>query len=81
MFADGNRQLLEHGAPLPLERRPQRRRSSTSREALVRFSTDDVVRHQLLFQRTIPGFEPSPASYQLALDFYELARGSSPRPA
>ena len=43
-------------------------------EALVRFSTEDVVRHQLLFQRTIPGFEPSPVSYALALQFYELAR-------
>ena len=43
-------------------------------EALVRFSTQDVVRHQLLFQRTIPGFEPSAASYALALEFYEIAR-------
>jgi AcrR family transcriptional regulator len=34
----------------------------------------DVVRHQLLFQRTIPGFEPSAASYALALEFYEIAR-------
>ena len=38
----------------------------------MRFSTDDIVRHQLLFQRTIPGFEPSPESYELALEFYEL---------
>jgi hypothetical protein len=43
-------------------------------EALVRFSTQDVVRHQMLFQRTIPGFEPSAASYALALEFYEIAR-------
>ncbi len=43
-------------------------------EALVQFSTEDVVRHQLLFQRTIPGFEPSPSSYALALEFYEFAR-------
>ena len=40
----------------------------------MRFSSDDVVRHQLLFQRTIPGFEPSPASYEFALEFYEIAR-------
>ncbi len=40
----------------------------------MRFSTDDVVRHQLLFQRTIPGFEPSPTSYALAIEFYEIAR-------
>jgi AcrR family transcriptional regulator len=32
------------------------------------FGTTDPVRYQLLFQRTIPGFEPSPASYAVALD-------------
>lgn len=31
------------------------------------FCTADPVRHQLLFQRTIPGFEPSPESYALAV--------------
>lgn len=31
------------------------------------FCTSDAVRYQLLFQRTIPGFEPSPASYAVAL--------------
>ena len=36
--------------------------------------TIDVVRHQLLFQRTIPGFEPSVASVALALEFYEIGR-------
>jgi hypothetical protein len=39
-------------------------------ELVVRFSSDDIVRHQLLFQRTIPGFEPSAESYALALEFY-----------
>ncbi len=38
----------------------------------VRFSGDDVVRHQLLLQRTIPGFEPSPESFAVALEFYEF---------
>jgi AcrR family transcriptional regulator len=32
----------------------------------VRFCTDDPVRYQLLFQRTIPGFEPSAASYAIS---------------
>jgi hypothetical protein len=41
---------------------------------MVQFSTDDVVRHQMLFQRTIPGFEPSAMSYALALEFYEIGR-------
>jgi hypothetical protein len=33
-----------------------------------------VIRHQLLFQRTIPGFEPSPASFEVALEFYAVGR-------
>ncbi len=32
------------------------------------FCTSDPVRFQLLFQRTIPGFEPSPESYALAVE-------------
>jgi AcrR family transcriptional regulator len=71
MFADGYRQLLEvvgHDY------------GSDPRKALVdfvsdcvRFSSNDVVRHQLLFQRTIPGFEPSEKSFVGALEFYALA--------
>jgi AcrR family transcriptional regulator len=41
----------------------------------VRFSSDDVVRHQLLLQRTIPGFEPSPESFAAALEFYDFGSG------
>jgi AcrR family transcriptional regulator len=74
MFADGNRQLLqivtEHATT---DTDPVQSLAEFVRR-LVQFSSDDVVRHQLLFQRTIPGFEPSPASYALALEFYELAR-------
>jgi AcrR family transcriptional regulator len=47
--------------------------SGTAREQLVRlsrtvldFGVENLPRQQLLFQRTIPGFEPSPASYALA---------------
>ena len=73
MFADGNRQLLEVVRSIPVSDDPRRGLVELT-EALVRFSTEDVVRHQLLFQRTIPGFEPSPTSYALALEFYEFAR-------
>lgn len=34
------------------------------------FCTGDPVRYQLLFQRTIPDFEPSAASYAVSLDAY-----------
>jgi len=70
MFADGWRQFLDsvrHDYP------------SGPHEALaqfvaecVQFSSDDVVRHQLLLQRTIPGFEPSAESFAVAQEFYEF---------
>ena len=40
----------------------------------VEFCASDPTRYQLLFQRTIPGFEPSPESYAVAIDVYEGAR-------
>src|SRR6185312_8631007 len=74
MFADGNRQLLAfiaaHG---PYADEPSEALKALV-QVVVQFSSEDVVRHQLLFQRTIPGFEPSAASYAFARDFYELAR-------
>ena len=73
MFADGNRQLLAWIDELPSCEEPRQALAAFVR-SLVRFSTEDVVRHQLLFQRTIPDFEPSPASYALALEFYEIAQ-------
>src|SRR5690349_23481702 len=60
MFADGYQELLT--------------RVEATGEADVRsaarvffdFCVEDPARHQLLFLRTIPGFEPSPDSYALA---------------
>ena len=40
----------------------------------VEFCTDDVPRYQLLFQRTIPDFEPSPESYAHAVEALEGSR-------
>src|SRR3954453_3588739 len=72
MFADGYRQLLDFTA--------ERDYLGDPRDALVRFVRDqvewagaDFVRYQMLFQRSIPGFEPSPESWALALEFYEAA--------
>ncbi len=41
----------------------------------ARFCTDDVARYELLFQRTIRGFEPSPESYAPAVRALDGARG------
>lgn len=67
MFADGNRQLVEHLAAVKLPRDP---RAALKRYlgAFVAFATEDPARCELLFQRHIPGFTPSPASYALAED-------------
>ena len=40
----------------------------------VEFCTDDLARYQLLFQRTIPGFEPSPASFAPAVRALDVSR-------
>jgi AcrR family transcriptional regulator len=42
--------------------------------SFVAFCTADPARYQLLFQRTIPGFEPSAASYAIAVEALDLAR-------
>src|SRR6202021_441408 len=73
MFADGNRQLLAWVGDLP-DRDDPRQSLIEFLRSLVMFSSVDVVRHQLLFQRTIPEFEPSPSSYAVAQEFYEVAR-------
>lgn len=73
MFADGNRQLIEVVTALP-ERDDPHEALVELVEELTRFSTADTVRHQLLFQRTIPGFEPSAESYAVAEEFYAIGQ-------
>ena len=65
MFADGNRQLLQSLDAVRLPRDP---RSALKRfmGAFVRFALADPARYELLFERHIPGFAPSPESYALA---------------
>jgi len=43
----------------------------TTARSFVEFCTNDPVRYQLLFQRTIPDFVPSPDSYAVAVQVYE----------
>jgi AcrR family transcriptional regulator len=40
----------------------------------VAFSTNDPARHQLLFQRAVPGFQPSPESFAPAVAALEASR-------
>src|ERR1700676_3384939 len=67
MFADGNRQLLEWLDAVQL---PRNSRTALKRfmAAFVAFAIEDSARYELLFERHIPGFAPSPESYILAED-------------
>ena len=68
MFAQGYRELgarFEELAPGDLRR---------SAHEFVAFCVEDSARYQLLFQRTVPGFVPSEASYAVAVEHLEAAR-------
>jgi len=73
MFADANRQLLERIAKQAWPDDP-REAMRLLAHVVVEFSTADVARYQLMFQRTIPDFEPSAESYALALEVLEQGR-------
>jgi AcrR family transcriptional regulator len=65
MFADGNRQLLERirSLDLPADPRPALKLFVRS---WLDFAIEDLARCELLFQRHLPAFTPSPESYALA---------------
>lgn len=71
MYAGGYRQLLEFLTEHPPPEDP-REALIEFVELCVRFASVDVVRHQLLFQRTLPGFRPSAESRTTALPFLEM---------
>lgn len=73
MFAEGNRQLLARLAEQDWPADPRALLRLTAR-VFVEFSAEDVERYQLLSQRTIPDFEPSPSSYALAVEVFEQMR-------
>ena len=61
MFADGNRQLLERLDAIKLPGEPR----AAAKKYMNTFSTfalEDPARCELLFQRHVPGFGPSPES-------------------
>lgn len=70
MFLQGNHQLLER---LQAQRWPREPRAILRQCArrFVEFSLEDVQRYQLLFQRTIPNFEPSAGAYAVAVQVFE----------
>ena len=73
MFADGNRRVWFH---LEQQRLPSdpRERIKVWLRVFVRFCCDDPALYQLLYQRSVSGFEPSPPSMQLANRLLERGR-------
>ena len=74
MFADGNRQLLERLDALKVPGDP-RAAVKKFMQAFVTFALEDTGRCLLLFQRPVPGFEPSPESYAYAQKVLDLTVG------
>lgn len=73
LFAEGFREYLElrRGTPSTGDARADFRAGARQ---YVDFCLEDPARYQLLFQRTIPGFEPSPESYAPSVEVLEIAR-------
>jgi AcrR family transcriptional regulator len=73
MFAQGARTYLEQEAQVESSGDPL-----TDLKAGMRFFIDfcasDPARYQLMFQRTIPGFEPSPTTFALAIEGLDRLR-------
>lgn len=77
MFAQGFQQLLDArvvGAPPEPVDAAEWMKQRT--HVFVAFCVADPARYQLMFQRTIPGFEPSPESYAVSVACLEEARAA-----
>ena len=66
MFAQGNRELLEviQAQPPSTDLREVMRQRA---RMMFEFNKKDPARYQLMFTRMLPGFEPSPESYAVAV--------------
>lgn len=67
LFADGYQALLDETADLVGDTPDPRERLRHGARRFVAFCVADPARCQLMFLRTIPGFEPSPESYALSV--------------
>jgi AcrR family transcriptional regulator len=68
MFAEGNREFLALDFPSGEDLHET---LAAGGKVYAQFCCEDPVRYQLLYQRTIPGFEPSPESWALAQQAYD----------
>jgi AcrR family transcriptional regulator len=73
MFRQGNLELLARFEAVPEHDDPVEGLRASAR-TFVQFGVEDPARAQLLFMRTIPGFEPSQATYDVAVRIVELGK-------
>src|SRR4051794_37102594 len=72
MFGHAAAAFAEHSTQ-PFDTADPREIMRSSARRFIAFCTSDVARYQLLFQRTIPGFEPSAESYAPAVRALDAA--------
>jgi len=75
MFAEGNRRIWQYVRQQPAES-DARQQIKVWMRAFVRFCCNDPALYQLLFQRSIPGFEPSRQSMELANQALDWGRAA-----
>ena len=73
MFLEGSLEMLGRFQALPEQEDPVEDLRAGAR-LFVQFGVEDPARAQLLFMRTIPGFEPSQETYDVAVQLVELAK-------
>jgi AcrR family transcriptional regulator len=73
MFAQAAQAFVDVKASLPVTDDPEKDLLTEVR-AFIEFCVSDVPRYQLLFQHSVPGFEPSAESYELAVKALDVTR-------
>ncbi len=83
MFAQGNQQLLAwmDGFGCPADPADPAEAVKAFSRGLMRFFVEDPTRYELLYERTLPGFVPSPESFALAQRAYDRILRSALEPA
>ena len=73
MFLQGNLELLRRYEAIPEFDDPVEEFRSNA-QLFVAFTVEDPARAQLMFMRSIPGFEPSPETYEVAVQIVERGK-------
>jgi AcrR family transcriptional regulator len=73
LFAHGFSEFLERRRAIPSDGDPRGEFRRVAR-LYFDFCLEDPARYQLLFQRTIPGFTPSPESYAPSVEGLDITR-------